>query len=382
MLGPKFEMFWESNKNGKRRIVKIVVLILIKYFIVHYFDTRRNNLLQTSQENHIKSSYIFGKLPFFLQFHCKKKYIMQIKRNFRQEKGNSDEAVFQPILPLEGRSFNFIQKGNFRVSWHFHPEIEITLIEKGEGFRLIGHNEEAFSSGDLVLLGSNLPHVWRLDKRWEEGSGEFKHHSKVIQFKPNSWGAVFFDKPELIKIKELLKNAKRGMHFKGKICEYVRNEILNFSKLNDAKQFISILSILEKMSQGIEKKDFDFLTSKKYINNLNVEIANSGRLANVMNHIIDNFTEKITLEDVANIAGMNPSSFSRYFKSVIGKTFKAYLIERRINAACKKLVRTEENIAQIALECGYNTLSNFNKHFKGLKSMSASEYRKRNKTHF
>jgi transcriptional regulator GlxA family with amidase domain len=81
------------------------------------------------------------------------------------------------------------------------------------------------------------------------------------------------------------------------------------------------------------------------------------------------------LDDVAAIANMTSTSFSRYFKSRVNKSFSDFLKEIRIDYARKLLSQEEMNINQIAYECGFHNISNFNKQFKKVTGDHPFHYR-------
>src|SRR5215207_8694186 len=76
------------------------------------------------------------------------------------------KIVFEKIVPAAGSSFAILDKRApaFDGRFHFHPEIEITLIERSTGRRVVGDSIEPFAPGDLVLLGENLPHQYISDR--------------------------------------------------------------------------------------------------------------------------------------------------------------------------------------------------------------------------
>ncbi|MDQ4139701.1 MAG: AraC family transcriptional regulator, partial [Bacteroidota bacterium] len=96
----------------------------------------------------------------------------------------------------------------------------------------------------------------------------------------------------------------------------------------------------------------------------------------VYTYIMQNYRKNIPLEEVAEIANMSPTSFSRFFKVKTNKSFSSFITELRIGYACKLLLEDNNTIAQICYESGYNTLSNFNKQFKEMTHKTPYEYKK------
>ena len=102
----------------------------------------------------------------------------------------------------------------------------------------------------------------------------------------------------------------------------------------------------------------------------------SERMNSVFHYLIDNFHKPISLDDISARANLSPNAFCRFFKSRTKKTFSQFLIEIRINHACKLLIDTEKSIGNICFECGFNNASHFNRYFKQLNGITPLEYRK------
>ena len=85
--------------------------------------------------------------------------------------------------------------------------------------------------------------------------------------------------------------------------------------------------------------------------------------------------DEIRLATLADIAGMSPSAFSRFFKLHTGRNLSEYIIDIRLGCATRLLVDTSQSIAEISFNCGFNNLSNFNRIFKKKKNCSPTEFR-------
>ena len=257
---------------------------------------------------------------------------------------------------------------NFLKIWHYHPEFELVTILKSTGTRFIGDNIEQFNVDEIVLIGKNLPHMWLNDKDYFKENSKLEAQAIAIHFKQDFAGETFLNMPEMNAIKKMFENAQYGIRFFGDLTlaiKWIKN-LDNLSGFNKTISFFKILNLLAN------HQDYKLLSSSGFINSF----KKTGRtnLAKVYEYIIKNFKEHITLNDVANIACMNPTAFSRLFKRVNRKTFSAYLNEVRVGYACKLLIEEKYNITEICFESGFNNISNFNRQFKKTTSYSPTQY--------
>lgn len=257
---------------------------------------------------------------------------------------------------------------HFLKVWHYHPELELVIILESNGTRFIGDNIEPFSKGDIILIGKNLPHMWLNDKEYFEKDSMLKAKAVSIHFNEHFAGEGFFNMPEMKSIKELINRAKYGIKFSGEL-KSVSKWIKSINNLGGFDKTIKFFKILHFLS---EHKDYRLLSSSGFINSF--EISGKKNLENVYEYIIKNFRENITLNDVAEVACMNPSAFSRFFKRVNRKTFSEYLNEVRVGYSCKLLMEAKSNISEICFESGFNNISNFNRQFKKTMKYSPTEY--------
>ena len=257
---------------------------------------------------------------------------------------------------------------HFLKVWHYHSELELVLILKSEGTHFIGDNIEHFSKGNVILIGKNLPHMWLNDKAYFKKDSKLEAQAISIHFDEHFAGKTFFEMSEMILIKDLIQKAKHGIKFSGNLA-LVTKWIKQINKLEGFDKTIKLFTILNLLSKH---KNYKLLSSSQFISSFNM--TGKRNLENVYEYIIKNFKENITLIDVANVAYMNPSAFSRFFKRVNRKTFKEYLNEVRIGYSCKLLIENKNNISEICYESGFNNISNFNRQFKKAMKYSPTEY--------
>ena len=257
---------------------------------------------------------------------------------------------------------------HFLKLWHYHEQLELVLILKSKGTRFVGDNIEKFSEGEIILLGKNLPHMWLNDKSYFEKNKDLVAEAIAVHFKEDFLGADFFTSPETLHIAHLFTQAQRGIKFKSDSPE-IREEIKKLVTLDDFDRMVKVLQILHLLAK---EQDYTLLASSTFMQSFN-KTENSA-LDKVYSYIFNNFKNPIKLQDVADIANMNHTAFSRFFKKASRKTFSRYLNEIRVGYACKLLLEQKFTITDICYESGFNNLSNFNRQFKAITHYSPSEY--------
>ena len=278
------------------------------------------------------------------------------------------KASFESLNSTGSNSFlvRKFEEQRFSAPYHFHPEYELTLITEGFGKRYVGTNMQDYFPGDMVLLGSNLPHCWKTEDKAEILYSE----SIVIQFKHDFMGTGFFDKPEMKLIQQLLNNSKHGIQFTDDTAS-IRELIAELPNENNSfNKFLSTLKILHQLALH---SDFVLLDQQNTYPELS--LTERERINAVIAYIVENFQNNISLTDVAATANMTTPAFCKYFKKISRKTFIEAVTDYRIDFALKQLVHTEKSIAQIGFESGFNDISNFHKTFKARMRLSPLNYR-------
>jgi AraC-like DNA-binding protein/uncharacterized RmlC-like cupin family protein len=276
---------------------------------------------------------------------------------------------FETISPDTGHSYKYAyfdksSPNTHKVKWHYHPEVELVYINTGVGKRQVGTHLSNYQDGDLILIGSYLPHTG-FTKGLEEGQKEI-----VIQFKPDIFEMAFQNLEELKRINQLLELSKKGIVFDGSIKEDIgiRMEGLQYETQIDA--FLTFVKILHDLAKEKDKK---ILNAEGYAFISNP--TENKRLKMIFNYIRDHFMEPIALEDISAQVFMTPQSFCRFFKKSTQKTFTNFLNEYRINHATKLLSETDVDIKTICYESGFNNLSNFFRNFKKITQLTPNAYR-------
>lgn len=286
------------------------------------------------------------------------------------------------MLPLflkkNTRSFEqSFHTGKFTVNhtydvWHHHVELEFLHVLSGSGTRFIGDSIEPFSDGDMVLVGSNLPHVWRSDKIYYEEIPEIKAELILTQFTKDFAGKDFFTLPEMNPICELMEDSSRGLQIVGKTRETISQRLIKMVEMEGSEKLIELIQILLFIAKS---KEYRTLSSVGFVDSY--QTKGSERINKVHDYIMNNFMEDISLKEAANIANMNETAFCRYFRTVTLKTFTQFLNEVRIGYACKLLLHEELNISGIGYECGFKNISYFNRVFKNTLGITPQQYQKK-----
>ena len=277
-----------------------------------------------------------------------------------------------PISENHAFEVKYLKESHFDSNWHFHTEYQLFTVIRGTGTRFVGDHVSAFKKNDLVFTGPNLPHLWQSDPEYFNGDREFWTEGIVVYFDENFIGSDFLHKNETYKIKQLFLKAQRGMEFVGQTNEKARTLMDTLVVVEDFERVLTLLNLLNLLANSAEH---NLLAHEGYCNLL--KEAESDRMNKVHAYVMKNFREKVSLEEVAAVANMSPSSFSRYFKVHANKTFSDFLTEIRIGYSCKLLMEKKISIYEVCYESGFNTLSNFNRQFKDVTHHSPFEYRKK-----
>ncbi|SDM48379.1 AraC-type DNA-binding protein [Catalinimonas alkaloidigena] len=258
----------------------------------------------------------------------------------------------------------------FDPNWHFHPEYQLFLVLKGSGTRFIGDSIAHFEEGEVLFTGPNLPHLWRSDDLYfqEDSPGT---HGLVIYFGEHFLGEAFLEKQEMHALRQLFHQAHRGVEVVGATRTYLTAAMQRMLTLEGFDRVLALLQALHVLATSSEWRP---VASLGYSHAYNPTDAD--RMNRVHTYVMDHFKGEVRLSEAAALASMSDSAFCRYFKAHANKTFSAFVSEIRIGYACKLLAQEHLSITQIAYECGFPTLSNFNRQFKRVTQETPFHYRK------
>lgn len=258
----------------------------------------------------------------------------------------------------------------FVVPWHFHPEIELMYLTSGSGTRFVGDSIESYSANELVMVGSDLAHVWKSGEEHFAKKDPVLAGATYIVVKETALGSLLVWE-EMRSVVQLFQRARRGLKFGENITGKVGKMILETYEQTGPDQFISFLQILNELA---ETEDFTFLCQASYRQKVNeYDLA---KLDSVLDYLIMNFSTDIRLEDVAEIANMSLTAFCRYFKERTHKTVIQFLNEIRIDQAQKMLASSQDSIETISTRCGFHNITHFYQQFQKITGATPLQFRK------
>jgi len=278
------------------------------------------------------------------------------------------DPTLEIITPPFGSSFtftNYVGNTNCKSDlWHYHPEIELVFVNGGSGKRQIGSHLSYYSDGDLVLIGSNLPHCGFTD----EQTGN--KNEIVIQLPADFLGNDFLNAPELKNIQQLFQKAKGGIAFGPQTIKRIAPIIEEMESRSNFDRLLRMIRILNDLGVSNE---YTILNAEGFA--VELQVQDNDRINVVFNYVKDNFQEPIRLDYVSDMVSMTTPSFCRYFKRITNKTFTTFVNDYRLVHASKLLSENTKSITEISYESGFNNFSHFNKSFKAFTGKSASQYR-------
>ncbi|CAM1373156.1 AraC family transcriptional regulator [Tenacibaculum xiamenense] len=246
---------------------------------------------------------------------------------------------------------------------HEHDEIQISRIVTGRGTALVGNAIHEYKEGDIFVIGSNQPHIFKA-----EAFSERESFMQSLFFTKHSFGKELFELDDFNEVNSFFLNAQSGF-----VVESGKEELFShfdlLAKGSDFDRFLIFFNVLGLLSKVKIKKLSSFIYNKEYSDN------EGKRMRNIIDFTLGNYHKKIDLVDVAEVSNLTVNAFCRYFKQRTNKTYFTFLNEIRIDKACKLLKNKECLITEISEMAGFKNLSNFNRKFKELKKMTPSEYR-------
>jgi AraC-like DNA-binding protein len=281
------------------------------------------------------------------------------------------KPVFAKVLEGLGNDIFVTREINrpyFSTEFHFHKECQMTYIVKSEGRRIIGDSLDTFSSDELTFIGSDLPHVWHNDN--QDLDTNHSAASMALFFDPEKLVAAFSHFFSTSRLEHFLTLSKRGLLFDGQLKDDLKDILYKMVQAEGIPKTILLLELFHKI---LNAEDYTFLSSSGYTNTYIAK--DNEKIDRIFRHVFDNFAKEINLDDVSKIANMTKHAFCRYFKTRTQRTFIQFVNEVRVSQACKLIGEDNSQIGNIAYDCGFNSLSNFNKIFKSIKGSTPTEYK-------
>jgi AraC-like DNA-binding protein len=272
---------------------------------------------------------------------------------FKIPKPNNNALIYQEDIEIV-----------FYDKLHQHDEIQISYIEKGNGTLLVGNSFTNYYTGNVFVIGSNVPHAFKSDTSKNETSKML-----TLFFTKESFGTSFFKLEEFEEIESFFVNSLHGFQVTSQLTEI--KEIFNkLKKATKLERFIILIALLKLLSES----DINLLSNYTYAKKLSD--SEGKRMRKVFDYTLKNADQKISLDEIASVANMTKNAFCKFFKKRTNKTYINYLTELRIENACKILKSNKDMaIVDVAFKAGFYNISNFNRRFKELKKMTPLTFR-------
>ncbi|KMQ60200.1 AraC family transcriptional regulator [Chryseobacterium angstadtii] len=249
--------------------------------------------------------------------------------------------------------------------WHYHPEIELVYVEAVNGIRHVGRDISGFSESDLLLIGSNVPHL-----NFDYGI-QTECRQLVLQMRESFLLEIIFPVPEFDPIKKLLEKSYLGLSFSGETKKKVVEKLHEMKDKNAFDSLMGLIEILQTLSASDEVKELNKEDTRiKWF--LNDKI----RMGTIYDYIHENYDKKPNVNEIAKIVSLSTPAFCRYFKKQTNMTFTDFVNNYRINQA-KIFLLKDYSVTEVCFQVGFESLSYFNKLFKQHTGETPSEFRKK-----
>lgn len=283
------------------------------------------------------------------------------------------KAQLIEISPIFKKTIHIkqVDEAFFSNPLHFHELCELVLIEESYGKRIVGNHIDSFSAGDMVLIGPNIPHIWRNDDAFLEPDHHERAKALVIYFPADFLIQLTDDQSIIQTMQQFIDKAKNGLRFYGstlKNAMTLMRDLINKDSFSKITGFLNLITILYQTTE------YDSLSSGTY-KPVYSERENK-RINIIYVYVMQNFKDTVSLQEAAKLLDMTSNAFCRFFKKHTQKSFSKFVNEMRVGHACKLLEDKNMNISEVCYASGYQNLTNFNKFFKEIMKKNPREYRK------
>ena len=273
------------------------------------------------------------------------------------------ESITQQI----NQSFSMMFNPNLSdlFFWHYHPEYELVYIEGATGTRHIGNHMSKYEGSDLVLIGSNIPHL-----NFDYGV-KTDYQKVVVHLKKEFVEGNIFPIPELNAIGQLFRKSRHGLAFSGPQKEVIGRRLFHFEQFSPFEQYLQLMVVFQELANI---QEVEVLHEQPY--HINFSDKEHHRLQSIYAFVDKNYSRKISLQEVAQVGNMSKEAFCRYFKKATRYTFVEFLNRYRISQS-KQLLMSGESVSEACYQSGFESLSYFNRIFKKVTLENPSDFRKR-----
>jgi AraC-like DNA-binding protein len=261
----------------------------------------------------------------------------------------------------------------FQGGLHRHRHLELTWIRRGQGLRWVGDSVEPFLDGDLVLVGSDVPHQWVSHGPSVPGEAQ----ALVLQFPADLALRTGF--PELAGMTGLQARAGAGLQVDGVAAEAVKPALQALTRRDGAHRlaaFVELLAVLLDHAGAMQPLSRGATRPRSASRTASGEgRTRQARIDRVLAWVEDHLADELRVEAAAAVAHLSPTAFSRFFQREVGKRFTAYVNDARCGWAALRLLQSDEPVSQVAQACGFPTLSNFGEQFRRRYGVSPRSFR-------
>lgn len=279
------------------------------------------------------------------------------------------KVKYTHIPEFEEQSFHFDHVKIFReeqITLHEQKTWELSYVITGSGTRIIGGTIESFSPNEIIFIPPNIPHCWSFDKLDTDKSGKIENIT--ITFSNQFLENLMITFPELANNIKKIKQNNGAISFKGDTLIQLQHLLTSMITQSEIERISSLIKVLELISSP---------ENTNAVGKRIIEDRKTKRMQKILLHIMNNYQNTITLEEMAKLMDLDKSSFCVFFKKMTGKTFFSYLTEYRIESSCQMIIKTNMTIAEICFASGFKDIPYYNRVFKKIKNYTPTEYRKK-----
>jgi AraC-like DNA-binding protein len=294
---------------------------------------------------------------------------LAFSEGFFRSEASPLKAIAEKIEAEQDSSFRTIRRvaKRFDFHWHAHEQFELTLILQSEGKRFVGDHIGDYRPGDFVLLGPSLPHCWLSQQPALQSDRQV---AVVVQFDRAFLGPEFFSRPEMVSVRQLLDRSVTGLAFPLDRQEEERIMMERLPETAPTDRLLLLLKLLNRLSHAVAAP----LSSPGFLPDYRHD--QHRMIDHVCSYLNENYLEPLEQSAVARMVGMGPARFSQFFRCGTGRTFVQYVNAIRVSHACRLLIETDLSITEVCFKSGFSNVSNFNRRFKEVQTISPSAFRK------
>ena len=252
---------------------------------------------------------------------------------------------------------------------HQHPEIQIMFVESGNGTLIAGDYVGRFQPGDVFVIGSSQPHVFRCDQSYYKTNSARMAKSISLYFSEKYFGKELWDSNELSSVREFAGKCQQGIQLNGSVAKEAAHRIQKLSHCSELEKVIEFFSLLQLIIKTNDKKKLSIQPGRLLVNE-------EGRMNSIIEFTFRESHRKIYLSEVARLTNLSVEAFCRYFKLHTRKTYINFLNEVRISHACQLLIQKDTSIQQVCYKTGFTNVSNFNRIFKKITAKTPLSFRR------